>query len=67
MLQATARMYRDNGEMFFAWYIEDENGVVGHIEDFNDMRSCEESMFRHLKMWSNGEVCSVNDLLMTVN
>ena len=27
MLQATAKMYRDNGEMFFAWYIEDEMGI----------------------------------------
>ena len=67
MLQATAKMYRDNGEMFFAWYIEDELGIVGHIEDFPSMKHCEESMYRHLAMWSKGDVCSVNGLLMTVN
>ena len=43
------------------------DGVVGHIEDFPSMKHCEESMYRHLSMWSKGDVCSVNGLLMTVN
>jgi hypothetical protein len=67
MLQATAKMYRDNGEMFFAWCIEDENGLVGSIDDFPTMKHCEESMYRHLAMWSQGDLCSVNGLLMTIN
>jgi hypothetical protein len=67
MLQATAKMYRDNGEMFFAWFIEDENGALGHMEDFPSMAHCEESMYRHIAMWAEGEVCSINGLLMTID
>jgi len=66
MFKATSKMYRDNGEMFFAWCIEDESGMIGHIEDFPTLLHCEESMMYHLKMWTNGAVCSVNGLLMIV-
>ena len=67
MLVAKTTMFRDNGDMFFAWTIEDEDGLLAHIDDFPTMRHCEESMYRHLSMWSKGDVCSVNGLLMTVN
>jgi hypothetical protein len=62
MIQATSKMYRDNGDMFFAWYIEDENGLIGSIDDFNDMSSCQDSMMRHLAMWSNEQLCFVNGM-----
>ena len=32
MIQATTKMYRDNGDMFFLWVISDDDGVLGHID-----------------------------------
>lgn len=67
MIQATTKMYRDNGNMFFLWVISDDDGVLGHIDGFPTEAHCNDSLIRHLKMWTSGSVCSVNGLLMTVN
>lgn len=66
MYRAITSTATSEGQAYYGWTIYNNDDYVACAPDFPTAEARNASMLRHLGQWSNGQLCTIDDMFFRV-